>query len=245
MLDLDGTTIKNQKNAVPTEKVFQAIQKAKQKVAVGVVTSRPEFWAMPVIKILSLNAPCVIAGGAQIIDPVKNKILWEKKIPYAEAEEIKKILTELKIPFIGPKKTHKGIIRPGFKVTIPKDGQLEFGIPDIDQAKIALIRRKLESFKNIEIQRTLGYEGEKDWIQITHINATKQYAIYEVSEILRIKTAEIIGVGDAYNDFPFLMACGLKVAMGNAVPEVKAIADYIAPGIDEDGVADIIEKFIL
>ena len=226
MLDLDGTTIKNQKQAVPTEKVIRAIEKAKQKVAVGVVTSRPEFWAMPVIKILSLNAPCVFAGGGQIIDPQTSKILWEKQIPYDEAEKIRGVLTELKIPFIG-------------------DGKFEFGIPDIDQEKISLIKSKLKAFKNIEVQRTLGYEGEKDWIQITNINATKQYAIYEVSKILKIKPLEIIGVGDAYNDFPFLMACGLKVAMGNAVSELKTIADYIAPTIDEDGVADVIEKFIL
>lgn len=245
MLDLDGTTIKNQKEATPSEKVVQAISKAKKKVAVGVVTSRPSFWAMPVIKILSLNAPCVVAGGAQIIDPATKKIIWEKRIPQDEAEKIRSILTELKIPFVGPKRTHKGIIRPGFKITIPKEGQLEFGIPNIDQDKITLIKSKLSSLKNIEVQRTLGYEGEHDWIQITHINATKQYAIYEVAEILGIKPHEIIGVGDAYNDFPFLMACGLKIAMSNAVPELKAIADYIAPSIDDDGVADVIEKFIL
>ena len=41
------------------------------------------------------------------------------------------------------------------------------------------------------------------------------------------------------------MACGLKVAMGNAVDDLKAIADYIAPTVDEDGVADVINKFIL
>lgn len=54
-----------------------------------------------------------------------------------------------------------------------------------------------------------------------------------------------MAVGDGYNDYPLLMAAGFKVAMGNAVPEVKAIADYIAPSVDEDGAADVIEKFIL
>ena len=52
-------------------------------------------------------------------------------------------------------------------------------------------------------------------------------------------------MGDGYNDFPLLMACGLKIAMGNAVPELKAIADFIAPSVEEDGVATVIEKFIL
>jgi hydroxymethylpyrimidine pyrophosphatase-like HAD family hydrolase len=62
---------------------------------------------------------------------------------------------------------------------------------------------------------------------------------------LHLKKDEIIGVGDGYNDFPLLMACGLKVAMGNAVPDLKEIADYIAPSVVEDGVVDIISKFIV
>lgn len=41
------------------------------------------------------------------------------------------------------------------------------------------------------------------------------------------------------------MACGLKVAMGNATEDLKAIADYIAPSVDDDGVVDVIAKFIL
>ena len=44
---------------------------------------------------------------------------------------------------------------------------------------------------------------------------------------------------------PLLMACGLKVAMGNGVPELKEIADYVAPSVDEDGISDVIEKFVL
>lgn len=41
------------------------------------------------------------------------------------------------------------------------------------------------------------------------------------------------------------MAAGLKVAMGNAIDDLKAIADYIAPTVQEDGVVDVIEKYIL
>jgi hydroxymethylpyrimidine pyrophosphatase-like HAD family hydrolase len=33
--------------------------------------------------------------------------------------------------------------------------------------------------------------------------------------------------------------------MGNAVPQVKAVADYVAPSVDEDGVAVVIERFLL
>ena len=82
-------------------------------------------------------------------------------------------------------------------------------------------------------------------IHVTGSEASKLHGIVEVARILNIKTEEIIGVGDGYNDFPLLLACGLKVAMGNAIPELKAIADFIAPTVEEDGVAVVLEKFVL
>ena len=50
-------------------------------------------------------------------------------------------------------------------------------------------------------------------------------------------------MGDGYNDFSLLMACGLKVAMGNAVEELKSIADYIAPTVENDGLSNVIAKY--
>lgn len=42
--------------------------------------------------------------------------------------------------------------------------------------------------------------------------------------------------GDAHNDMEMLQTVGFSVAMGNAVPEIKAIADYVCPPINEDGI---------
>ena len=66
-----------------------------------------------------------------------------------------------------------------------------------------------------------------------------------IAKKLGISRKEIIACGDGYNDYPLLMAAGLKVAMGNAISDLKEIADYIAPPVQKDGVADVIEKFIL
>ena len=51
--------------------------------------------------------------------------------------------------------------------------------------------------------------------------------------------------GDGYNDLPMIEFAGLGVAMGNAVDEVKAAANYVTATNDEDGIAQVIEKFIL
>ncbi|MBI4226134.1 HAD hydrolase family protein [Candidatus Roizmanbacteria bacterium] len=42
-----------------------------------------------------------------------------------------------------------------------------------------------------------------------------------------------------------LLSCGLRIAMGNAVQELKDIAHYIVPDVKHDGVAYVIEKFVL
>ena len=51
--------------------------------------------------------------------------------------------------------------------------------------------------------------------------------------------------GDGENDVSMLRAAGLGVAMGNAAEEVKAAADLVTLGNDEDGVAYGIEKYVL
>ena len=56
---------------------------------------------------------------------------------------------------------------------------------------------------------------------------------------------QLIAVGDSYNDLPMLEACGLGIAMGDAPSELKSIADYVAPSVDEDGLAVAIQEFVL
>ena len=54
---------------------------------------------------------------------------------------------------------------------------------------------------------------------------------------------EILTIGDQNNDIALLQAGGVKVAMGNATEELKAIADYITESVYEDGFVKAMEKF--
>ena len=64
-------------------------------------------------------------------------------------------------------------------------------------------------------------------------------------DALDIDMSECIAIGDAQNDVEMLKAAGLKVAMANGSDEVKSLADVIAPNCDSDGVAAIIEQYLL
>lgn len=52
-----------------------------------------------------------------------------------------------------------------------------------------------------------------------------------------------IACGDSANDVEMLEAAGISVAMGNALDEVKEIADYVTDSVENDGLARIFEQF--
>ena len=76
-----------------------------------------------------------------------------------------------------------------------------------------------------------------DFTDITAIGADKGTALKTVAAHLGIDIKDTIAFGDGANDKPILRAAGTGVAMGNATDDVKAAADYVAGGVDEDGVA--------
>ena len=76
-------------------------------------------------------------------------------------------------------------------------------------------------------------------------NVSKGHALARWASHLGISLEETIGIGDNDNDLELVKRAGLGVAMGNASPAVKAAADYIAPPVDEEGVVEVIEKFVL
>jgi Cof subfamily protein (haloacid dehalogenase superfamily) len=58
-------------------------------------------------------------------------------------------------------------------------------------------------------------------------------------------TMAVMAVGDQDNDVSMIAWAGLGVAMGNASPEAKAVADVIAPSLEADGAAWAIERYVL
>lgn len=242
MLDVDGTTIENRSDAMPSRKVKDAIGKANKVIKVGLATSRPFWHVRHIIEDLKIKAPCIIAGGTQIFDPQKNKIIWEKLINASDIKPIFKIAKQFNIEIFHDG-TQKNIIK--HSKDYRKTGPIQFWIPDLDADIAEEFINKLSNVSTIAILKMPSRKPKAVDILITHAQATKQHGIFEVSKLLRISTHDMIAVGDGDNDFPLLMACGLKIAMGNATEELKKIADFVAPSVEEDGVAMVIEKFIL
>jgi len=83
------------------------------------------------------------------------------------------------------------------------------------------------------------------YLEFLHKSVNKGSGVAALAEKLNIKQEEVICIGDAGNDIHMIKYAGLGVAMGNAFPEVKRVANFITKTNEQDGVAYIINKFIL
>ena len=74
---------------------------------------------------------------------------------------------------------------------------------------------------------------------------SKAKALRDMIDYQGVSFDEILAVGDSFNDISTFEVAGTTVAMGNAPEALKQLADWIAPPVDQDGVAAVIEKYIL
>ena len=81
-------------------------------------------------------------------------------------------------------------------------------------------------------------------IQIMDKRATKWNGVKAMLEGLRISPKATAYFGDDHDDVEPIRRCGIGVAMANAIEEAKAVADFVACGNDEDGVARFLETRI-
>lgn len=82
-------------------------------------------------------------------------------------------------------------------------------------------------------------------IEIMDTNGHKGNGIRVMAEYFNIQIEDTVAIGDNFNDVPMLETAGLSVAMGNADPTVKEMADVVTLTNNEHGVAHAIEKYIL
>lgn len=114
--------------------------------------------------------------------------------------------------------------------------------------KLFVVASSLEYIKTME-----KYLSDDVYIELSehrvgfifHKDATKLNGIAHILKKCDIDISEIIAFGDDYNDIEMIKNCGIGVAMGNGIAEVKAVSDFICDINDNDGVAKYISENIL
>ena len=82
------------------------------------------------------------------------------------------------------------------------------------------------------------------YLEIISKKISKGQGIRQVCEYIGIRPEEVIAFGDAENDISMIQVAGMGIAMGNAEPAVKEVADRITLTNNEDGIAVALEQIL-
>lgn len=110
--------------------------------------------------------------------------------------------------------------------------------------KIEIFRSDLSSTEKDFFRSRLQLYDHGSYIEANPFGCSKANALESTIEMLDIPKSNCIAMGDSVNDISMLNAAGIAVAMGNAAPEVKKIADFVSISCAENGVAYALQKLI-
>ncbi|WP_066121946.1 Cof-type HAD-IIB family hydrolase [Geminocystis sp. NIES-3709] len=262
ILDIDGT-ISGKSNQV-NDRVKKAIQKVKNRgIKVGLATGRMYCSALRFYREIGANLPIIAYNGAWIQNPENSEILLHTPVN-------KEISQKLFSYFKTKQKDHDIEIHLYFndnlyveKITKNTDYYVErSGIPAnlVDDlasllgekpTKILassldsnLISEMLTELKNIYHEEEVYLtQSNPIYLEATQTGINKGSAVqYLTEKILKLSADEVMAIGDNFNDYTMLQYVGFSVAMGDAPPEVKKIASTVTLDVENDGVADILDR---
>ena len=145
-----------------------------------------------------------------------------------------------------------GLSREAFTITFPPNEVKDFGdmldhvgkivaVGD-DPAAVLACNRELDAALSGEASAT---RSQSYFIDITHPQANKGTMVTTMARLLSIPTSEIATIGDMANDLLMFAKSGMSIAMGNAVDEVKAQANFVTDTNENDGFAKAVERHLL
>lgn len=156
-----------------------------------------------------------------------NEDFVNKKSKFSDAEEIRVGLKIKQIDFSTDLKDDDVLL----KAILEEE-------PEIIDEIISKIPEKL--YEEYSVIRSAPF-----MLEIINKNCNKAAGLEKLAQHLGINREEIIAIGDEQNDIEMLKYSGLGVAMGNAREEIKKLAGFVTKSNEEDGVAEVIDKFIL
>ena len=256
MSDFDGTIANS--DLTYSNVVRDAIRIfVKKGFSFSIASGRPYFGIIKqACEDLGLTSPQIVSGGSAIIIPKTGEYIWKQPIE----QKMAKALISLFL-----RKDYKFGLENENYVFTPNGMEFEAYGPNVDfcdiksydfktPLKIVLLDANSDNLYEVgdEIANQYpelhlvrgGVHIERSVIDITSQKGTKHLATLELQKILKIDKNRTIGIGDGYNDYPLLTACGYKVAMGNAASELKEIADLVVADVKHDGLVEVIYKLI-
>lgn len=248
LFDLDGTLLRSDKTISP--RTLKALRSCREKgILLGVSTSRSEQNAFSFVK--ELQPDILITSGGAL---VKRGGEYLYKAEFSEEETKRMIAAARQVCGADCEITIDTVDAHYWNYkTDPKKQDQSWGdsiytdFGDFHERSLKMCVEIFDAQQAGQLQATLAdcdcvRFSDGYWYKFTKKTATKEKAILELCAVCGITTEEITAFGDDYADIGMLELCGMGIAMGNAIEEVKKRADSVIGSNDEDGIAAYLEN---
>lgn len=262
VLDLDGTLTNEKKKITPKTKT--ALMKAQQMgVRVVLASGRPTYGITALAEELELQkygGYIQAFNGGRTINCASGEVVFEQTLDKslvpllydAATDDGMAILTYQGECIATTKKENKYVLHEAFINKMQVVQYDDFLAQIVYPINKCLIVGDPVPLHQLELQLADQLKGRMDvyrsagfFLECVPLGIDKARSIERLIKTLDVSREEIIACGDGYNDQSMISFAGLGVAMANASREVQDTADYITYSNEEDGVAHVVEKFIL
>ncbi|MBE7719617.1 Cof-type HAD-IIB family hydrolase [Lacrimispora indolis] len=262
VLDLDGTLTNRNKEITPKTK--EALFELKRQGGIIVLASgRPTYGVMPLAKELELHESggyILSFNGGRIIDCKTGETVFAKELPVSSNSRIIRmakdhgvnILTYENDLIVTPNAGDEYVEKESAinKLEVKEVGDMEAYVQFPVVKFLMLEEGDYLAMVEPRVKAALGrdysvYRSEPYFLEILPKGIDKAASLERLLSRLGMSREEMIACGDGYNDLSMIRYAGLGVAMENAVLPVKTAADYITCSNNHDGIACVVEKFML
>lgn len=251
--DLDGTLLRNDKTI--SRENLRAMEYFKSEGGLfTIVTGRMPYYSGEIFDAVRPNAPVGCSNGGGLYDVEKACYIWQLPLPESAKELI--ALVDEKFPNTGVRvngfyeswfcKENDLVLKIRESRKLPPTGYHYTQVPAA-MAKVTFVDEgeKLIPLRAAVESHPLAKEftlvlSEETLYEILPKGVGKHLTVEKLTEVLQLDPKKVIAVGDYYNDLTMLQAAGVGVAVANAVPEVKAAADYVTVSNEEHAIAQVI-----
>ncbi len=261
-LDIDGTLTTSDKRI--TERTKQAIlniQKKGKKVILA--SGRHDYGIMPTAKELQLDkygGYIVAFNGGKILNAETGEIISSAAFPHDYIKPVYECIKDSGITamtYEGNLIINNGIINDYTDVEpkiLKMDVKSVENFPEyinfnINKILLAGEPSVIDSYQEILLEKFKGFldifKSAPFFLEVMPLGINKGACLSNLLTKLGYSRNQLIACGDSYNDMTMIGYAGLGVCMKNGEKEVKKIADIIADTNDNDGVAKIIEEYML
>lgn len=237
LLDLDGTVLPE--NNRPTDRVVRAIVEASKKIPVAVASGRVQDDVCHFARLFGLTGPQISDNGATMMDPLTGRAINRHVL---DSDVAKQVVSELR--------------GSSSRVLVCDAGRFIDNPDDIKDWQITIVMAKFSNeaearswvdrfpAESVSTYATVDNLGEW-YIDCTAAGIDKATGARDFAEAVGVDVSELMVVGDGWNDVPMFEVAGTGIAMEGAPVEVQNIATAMTAGIDDDGAALAIEKYVL